>query len=120
VVISLVAGSILGLVAGIVGIGGGIYLVPLIIILGLGTEKEAAACGAIFTWLNSFTGLVSRLQYNSINLENYIPLIIAVIAGGMLGSFLGAVTLSPKVMDKILGGVIVVAIVFLVKKVSVF
>jgi len=119
-IISLVSGSILGLVAGIVGIGGGIYLVPLIIILGLGTEKEAAACGAIFIWLNSFTGLVSRLQYNSINLENYIPLIIVVIAGGMLGSFLGAVTLSPKVMDKILGSVIVVAIVFLVKKVSVF
>ena len=36
-----------GLVAGVAGIGGGIYLVPLIIVLGLGTAKEAAACGAI-------------------------------------------------------------------------
>lgn len=43
--LSLGAGSVLGMVAGIVGIGGGIYLVPLIIILGLGSEKEAAACG---------------------------------------------------------------------------
>ena len=115
--LSLLVGAILGLIAGIVGIGGGIYLVPLIIILGLGTEKEAAACGAVFTWLNSGSGLISRLQYNSIDLTNYIPLIIAVIAGGILGSFLGAVKFSPKVMDNILGGIIVVAIIFLLKKI---
>ena len=45
--VSLLAGSILGLIAGIAGIGGGIYLVPLIIVLGLGTVKEAAASGVI-------------------------------------------------------------------------
>ena len=114
--ISLLAGSLLGLVAGIVGIGGGIYLVPLIIILGLGTEKEAAACGAIFIWLNSFSGLLSRLQYNSIDLTNYIPLIVAVLAGGTLGSFMGSFKFTPKLMEKILGAVIVVAILFLAKK----
>jgi len=117
IIISLLSGSVLGLVAGIVGIGGGIYLVPLIIILGLGTEKEAATCGAIFIWLNSFSGLLSRLQYNSIDLTNYIPLIVAVLAGGTLGSFMGSFKFSPKVMEKILGAVIIVAIVFLTKKV---
>lgn len=116
-IISLIAGSVLGLIAGIVGIGGGIYLVPLIIILGLGTEKEAAACGAIFIWLNSASGLLSRLQYNSIDLTNYIPLIIAVIAGGALGSYMGSFKFSPKVMDKMLGLVILIAIIFLTKKV---
>lgn len=117
IIISLVAGSVLGLVAGIVGIGGGIYLVPLIIILGLGTEKEAAACGAIFIWLNSFSGLLSRLQYNSIDLTEHIPLIVAVLAGGFLGSFMGSFKFSSKSMDKILGVVIIVAILFLTKKV---
>lgn len=116
IIISLIAGSLLGLIAGIVGIGGGIYLVPLIIILGLGSEKEAAACGAIFIWLNSFSGLISRLQYNSIDLTNYIPLIVAVIVGGTLGSYMGAFKFSPKVMDKILGVVILIAIFFLAKK----
>jgi uncharacterized protein len=115
--ISLLAGSIFGLVAGIVGIGGGIYLVPLIIIFGLGTEKEAATCGAIFIWLNSFSGLLSRFQHNSIDLTNYIPLIIAVLAGGSLGSFMGSFKFSPKLMEKILGTVILVAILFLAKKV---
>ena len=116
-IISLFAGSVLGLVAGIVGIGGGIYLVPIIIILGLGTEKEAAACGAIFIWLNSLSGLLSRLQYNSIDLTEYIPLIVAVLAGGFLGSFMGSFKFSPKLMEKILGVVILIAIMFLIKNI---
>lgn len=117
IIISMLAGSILGLFAGIVGIGGGIYLVPLIIILGMGTEKQAAACGAIFIWLNSLFGLLSRLQYNSIDLSNYIPLFIAVLVGGTLGSFMGSFKFPPRVMEKILGAVIIVAILFLAKKV---
>lgn len=116
IIISLVVGAILGLVAGIVGIGGGVYLVPLIIVLGLGTEKEAAACGAIFIWLNSFSGLLSRLQYNSIDLMDYIPLIIAVLLGAALGSYMGAFKFSAKAMDKILGTVILAAIFLLIKK----
>jgi len=116
IILSLIAGSLLGLIAGIVGIGGGIYLVPLIIILGLGSEKEAAACGAIFIWLNSFAGLLSRLQYNSIDVTNYIPLIIAVLVGGALGSYMGSFKFSAKTMDKMLGSVILVAIFFLTKK----
>jgi uncharacterized membrane protein YfcA len=116
IILSLIAGSMLGLVAGIVGIGGGIYLVPLIIILGLGTGKEAAACAAIFIWLNSCSGLLSRLQHNSIDLTDYIPLIIAVLAGGSLGSFMGSFKFSPKIMEKMLGAVIIVAILFLTIK----
>lgn len=115
--ISLVSGAILGLIAGIVGIGGGIYLVPLIIILGLGTEKEAAACSAIFIWLNSLSGIVSRLQYHSFELTDYIPLIVAVWIGGTLGSFMGSYKFSPKMMEKTLGVVVVVAILSLAKKV---
>ena len=114
--ISLVAGSILGLIAGIVGIGGGIYLVPLIIVLGLGSEKEAAACGAIFIWLNSCSGLISRLQYSSIDLANYFILIMAVLLGGVLGSYLGAYKLAPKRMEKILGVIILLAIIFVARK----
>ncbi len=116
-IISLIAGSILGLIAGIVGIGGGIYLVPLIIILGLGSPKEAAACGAIFIWLNSLSGLISRLQYNSIDLAAYTPLIATVLIGGTLGSFMGSFKFSPRTMEKVLGGVIIIAILFLGKKI---
>ena len=117
IILSLMAGSILGLIAGIVGIGGGIYLVPLIIILGLGTEKEAAACGAIFIWANSLSGLMARLQHNPINISAIIPLIIAVVLGGIFGSHLGSSKFAPKTMQKLLGGIIIIAIVFLAKKI---
>jgi len=116
-IISLISGALLGLIAGIVGIGGGIYLVPLIIILGLGSPKEAAACGAVFIWLNSISGLVSRLQFNSIDLTNYLPLIFAVLMGGFTGSFLGSFKLNSKAMEKVLGSVILIAIIFLSKKI---
>ena len=117
IILSLGAGTILGLLSGIVGIGGGIYLVPIIIMLGLGTEKEAAACGAIFIWLNSLSGIISRYQYNAIDLKQYIPIIAAVLVGGAVGSAMGSTRLSPRVMEKILGLVILVAIIFLVRKV---
>ena len=115
--VAVISGGILGLIAGIVGIGGGIYLVPLIIILGLGSEKEAAACGAIFVWLNSASGLVSRLQYNTIDLMEYLPCILAVLAGAALGSFLGSSRLKAKSMEKLLGIIVVVAIVLLARKI---
>lgn len=114
--ISFIAGSVLGLLAGIVGIGGGIYLVPLIIILGLGTGQQAAACGAIFVWLNSAAGLTSRLQYNSVDLSGHLPLIIAVVLGGVLGSYMGSKRFSAQRLEKILGLIILVAIGFLGRK----
>jgi hypothetical protein len=117
IILSLLSGSVLGLVSGIVGIGGGIYLIPLIIIFGLGTEKEAAACGAIFIWANSLSGLISRLQYNMVDLSAYILPIIAVIAGSILGSFMGATKFSPKTMQKVLGIIIIFAIILLLRKV---
>jgi uncharacterized membrane protein YfcA len=116
-ILTLLAGSVLGLIAGIVGIGGGIYLVPLIIILGLGSEKEAAACGVIFVWANSLSGLIARLQHNPIKIAAFLPLILAVLAGGILGSYMGSTKFQPRTMEKILGAVIVMAIFFLTKRV---
>jgi len=96
-----------------------VYLVPLIIMLNLGTQKEAAAAGTVFVWVVSLSGLVSRLQYNSINLLEYTPLIIAVMIGGFLGSYMGSFKFSPKTMEKTLGIIIIMAIVLLIKKIIV-
>ena len=114
--LALGCGAVLGLVAGIAGIGGGVYLVPLIILLGLGTAKEAAACGAFFIWVNSMSGLAARLQFNSLDLAPYLPLIIAAVAGGLAGSLLGARSFEPRTMQKILGSILVVAICLLGRK----
>lgn len=117
-VLSLVSGGVLGLVAGIVGIGGGIFLIPLILILGLGTVKEAAASGSVFVGLNSLTGLISRYQHNEIDLVPYWPLLVAVIVGGVVGSNLGSGRLPAQAMQRILGVIVLVAIVFLARRVG--
>jgi len=114
--LALACGAILGLVAGITGIGGGVYLVPLIILLGLGTAKEAAACGAFFIWVNSVSGLLARIQFNSIDLTPYLPLVAAVVIGGIAGTTMGAGRFQPQTMQKILGSILIVAILLLGKK----
>lgn len=114
-IMSLASGAVLGLLSGIVGIGGGIYLVPLIIIFNLGSEKEAAACGSMFIWLNSVAALIARVQFNPVALRSFIPLVVAVILGGAFGSHMGSTRFSPATMQKVLGGIVLIAIVFLLQ-----
>jgi len=115
--VSLLLGSVLGFVAGSVGIGGGIYLVPLILVLGLGTEKQAAASGAFFVWVNSLSGLLARLPTGLSIVIDWFPLLLAVLGGGFLGAHLGATKWSPRTMQKVLGLIVLVAIVLLAYKV---
>ncbi|WP_455202948.1 TSUP family transporter [Kaarinaea lacus] len=110
-IISIVAGGVLGFIGGSVGIGGGIYLIPLILVLGLGNPKEAATAGALFVLINSISGLVARLQYQPVELLEYIPLIVAVVIGGVIGSYIGATKLKARTMEKLLGITIIIAIV---------
>ena len=113
ILLSLALGTGLGLVAGIVGIGGGIYLVPLILILGLGTEREAAAAGAVFTWINSVAGLAARVQRLAVDWGQLAPLAGAVAVGAVLGAWLGASWLSRRTMQRVLGGIVLFALVLL-------
>ncbi len=110
---SLGLGTVFGLTAGIVGIGGGIYLVPLILILGLGTEREAAAAGAVFTWINSVAGLAARIQRLSVDWDALAPLAGAVAVGAALGAWMGASWLSRRTMQRVLGGIVLLAIALL-------
>lgn len=114
VVVSLIVGTGLGLFACIVGIGGGIYLVPIVLILGLGTEREAAAAGAVFTWINSLAGLAARVQRLSVGWEALLPLAGAVAVGAVLGAWMGATWLSRRTLRRVLGGIVTVALVLLV------
>jgi len=110
-------GGLLGFVAGTVGIGGGIYLVPLIIMFGLGSEKEAAAAGALFIWVNSLAGVIARAQKGTFDPEFILPLAVAVAIGGFFGSYLGSVKFEAKAIQKVMGVVIIIAIIFLLREV---
>lgn len=115
ILVALVMGAILGFLAGVIGIGGGIFLIPAILVLGLGTMKQAAACGVVFVWLNSLAGLVSRSQYNFVDFSAYLPLILAVLLGGAIGSLIGSSTIDSQKLEKLLGAVIVVAVILLLR-----
>jgi len=69
--------------------------------------------------MNSLSGLIARSQYHSIDILAFLPLIVAVLIGGYLGSFMGSTKFSPKTMQKILGTVIIVAIIFVTRKIMV-
>ena len=111
----VVLGAILGFIAGAVGIGGGIYLVPLIIIFDLGSAKEAAAAGAMFIWVNSLAGFIARFQAGTFDPDFILPLIVAVALGGFAGSYFGSVQYDSKTIQKVMGVIIIVAIIFLIR-----
>ena len=105
---SLVIGAVLGLLSGLVGIGGGIFLIPLILLLGLADAKEAAATGAVFIVLNSLAGLAAHLERLPA-LSTIAPLLIAVFAGAVLGGHLGARRYSRRAVQRVLAVVLLVA-----------
>ena len=110
-------GGILGFIAGSVGIGGGIYLVPIIFIFGLGTEKEAAATGIAFIFVNSIVGLITRIHFQSFNLDVTSPLVFSVVLGGFLGSYFGSVKFNSRMIQKLMGIVLIMGLFFLLKEI---
>jgi uncharacterized protein len=96
-----VAGGALGFLAGVVGIGGGIFLAPLLYLLRWGTPKAIAGTSAVFILVNSLAGLAGQLAKGSGGagaqaLAAYWPLFPAVLAGGLAGATLGSGRLDPK------------------------
>ena len=85
-------GALLGSVSGLVGIGGGIWLSPILIMSGLANPKEAAASASLFILTNSISGFIahSMSKIKDVNFDLIIPLSIVVLAGGIIGSRLGA------------------------------
>jgi len=115
--LTICLGAVLGFIAGAVGIGGGVYLVPLIIMFGLGSTKEASAAGAMFIWANSLAGLIARFQSATYEIKFILPLICAVVVGGFTGSYFGSIKYDAKTIQKIMGVVIIVAIFFLIERI---
>ena len=114
-IVIICLGTILGFIAGSVGIGGGIYLVPLIILFGLGTTKEASAAGAMFIWANSLAGLIARFQLGIFDARFILPLIGAVVVGGFTGSYFGSEKYDTKIIQKIMGVVTIIAVILLIQ-----
>lgn len=110
----LFIGAIIGLLSGMIGIGGGIILSPIILLLHWAKMKETAAVSALFIFVNSIAGLAGHF-YKGISLEPHIFILLAVaIVGGLAGSYLGARMFQNKLLSYILAFVLLIASVKLI------
>lgn len=107
--LALLIGAVLGLLSGMIGIGGGIILTPIIILLGWGNIKEAAAVSAPFIFLNSFSGLGGLMLNGFHFVPEILTWIIIVTIAGVLGSFIGSRVLSFKELRFVLAFVLAMA-----------
>lgn len=119
-----VLGTALGFLAGITGIGGGIFLAPVLYFIGWGHAKQISGACAAFIFLNSLAGLIGqgiKSGDNDILLQvyPYWPLIPAVIIGGQIGAWVGASRISQTVVRNVTAVLVLyVAVRLLIKTLS--
>ena len=99
-VISFLIGGILGFVSGVVGIGGGIFLSPILFLLKAAKPKHIVTTASLFILINSISGIIGQLTKNAVivQIQNYWYLLIIVLIGGQIGNFLNLKILPTRVM----------------------
>ena len=108
--VAIPIGALIGFFSGVIGVGGGIFLSPLIILKKWASPKNVAATSAMFIWINSLSGLIGAKMSNQIVIEFEIlfPFIISVLIGGYIGSKYGTI-MKEKNIKKILIIVLLIA-----------
>lgn len=95
-------GGAIGFLSGMVGIGGGIFLSPLLNLLKWDTAKKIAATASVFIFVNSVAGIAGQLSSlpSNINYTRIVLLCAAVFIGGQIGSRMGAAKFNPLVIKR--------------------
>ncbi len=93
-------GGVLGFLSGVVGIGGGIFLSPILFILRAGNPKHITTSASVFILINSLFGIIGQLSKNSvfIEIQTYWPLLMMVLIGGQIGNFLNLKIFSTRIL----------------------
>ena len=99
-IFSVSIGSLIGFTSGIIGIGGGIFLSPILFLMKAGYPKQIATTASLFILINSIFGVAGQLTKDIVFDEflNYWPLFIVVLIGGQIGNFLNIKFLSGKTL----------------------
>ena len=100
VIISVLIGGILGFISGVVGIGGGIFLSPILFLIRAGRPKHIVTSASLFILINSLSGIIGQLTKNAVlsEIQNYWFLLLAVLIGGQLGNFLNLKIFPTRVL----------------------
>jgi uncharacterized protein len=115
-IIGIPIGALFGSVAGLIGIGGGIWLSPLLILTGLANPKQSAATASLFILTNSISGFTAQSISKPLDLYFLFPLACVVLAGGIIGSRLGAFRFDHDKIRMIIGAIVAVAAINLTIK----
>jgi uncharacterized membrane protein YfcA len=106
---ALSVGGGIGLLSGLTGTGGGIFLTPVLLLMRWAKAKSAAATSALFILLNSVAGLLGNLSSTRQFPSFALALVAAAAAGGTLGSYLGSRRFDPALIKRLLAAVLTVA-----------
>jgi uncharacterized membrane protein YfcA len=113
-VIGVVTGAVIGLLSGMIGIGGGIILSPMLLLFRWASLKEAAAVSALFIFVNSVSGLAGLKTWIPLDQSQILFWLAASLLGGFLGARWGAAIASNQKVKWILALVLLIASVKLV------
>lgn len=108
--LALFIGATIGFLSGLIGIGGGIILSPLILFLGWANMKQTAAVSALFIFVNSISGLFGFVSKGGTLPVSSVSLIVVVLIGGMLGGYFGSKKMNTQLLRNVLAVVLLIAI----------
>ena len=106
--VSILIGGSLGFISGIVGIGGGIFLSPILFLLRVGRPKHIVTTASLFILINSVSGIIGQLTKNTViaEISNYWYLLVAVLIGGQLGNFLNLKVFPTRILALVTAGLV--------------
>lgn len=111
----LIIGALIGVFSGIIGIGGGIILSPVILLFKWGKMKSTAAVSALFIWVNSAAALIGNLYSGQFTFNNQIPLFLCLaVLGGLFGGYFGSKKFNNYKLSYVLALVLAIASVKLI------
>lgn len=107
--LSILIGGAIGFMSGLIGIGGGIILSPILLMLRWTNQKQTAAISALFIFVNSIAGLLGQLKKGiHFSGDMYIYVAVAFI-GGLVGAYFGALKFKQVILKNILASALLVA-----------
>ena len=108
IIISILIGGVLGFISGIVGIGGGIFLSPILFLIRAGKPKHIVTTASLFILINSFSGIMGQITKNAVlnEISNYWYLLLIVLVGGQLGNFLNLKIFPTRILALVTAGLV--------------